>query len=315
MAISLCSTNVGNTGVIGCDPSPGRPKILCIWNGSKAQSAITGSAFQTFLATSSKLSKNDPDKIFVFPVIQNIEDKSAADTEGSLNQGYTTTLVEGLPAYDYKVFAGPSTVKQLRKFNGQTVRTLTIDKNNRGWGTASGTNFIGQQARIKVSGLKYASGQDVAEGVVTISVSFLEASELNDDAAYGDVTSTSSIVGLLDANVVETVAHTSNVYKIGLQIPTAKVGAVINLHDTYATQLSSASMWVAKTGATYSTTLAITTVADDTVNGGWTVTLDATAWGLLSSGAAKIKFVTAAPPTLDASDVPGIEGIEVYLAK
>ena len=114
MSISLCSTSVGNTGVIQCDVAPGIPVALIVWNDSAAITAVTGSLFQPYFEAASKLSKTAAGKAFIFPVVQNIEDKTEANVTGSLNQGFTTVLREGKPAYDFKVFAGvnPSVIQQ-----------------------------------------------------------------------------------------------------------------------------------------------------------------------------------------------------------
>lgn len=313
MVISLCGTSVGNTGAILCDVAPGIPKAVYIWNGSKPVSTVTGAAFQTFLETTSKLSKADADKLFVFPVIQDVADATEADATGSLNQGFSQVLREGKPAYTFKVFAGQSLVPQLRKFNNQNIRVLILDSNKRVWGVQSGTSFIGSQAKIKTSGLKYATGQNVEEGVVTISLSFLDASEVNDDAAYGEVVSTAGVVGLIDATLIY-VSNVANAYKIGVAIQTAEVGEEINVLDTYSTQLAAAGLWVAKTGATFGTTLVITSVAYDATLGLMTVTFDSTAYTALVSGA-KIKLSLTTPALLDIADVDNIESVAVILTK
>lgn len=315
MAISLCSTVVANTGAIACDVAPGIPAKMLIYNGSKAKSTISSSAdFQAWLETSSKLAKTATEKVFVFPIIQDVADATEANTTGTLNQGFTTVLREGKPAYTFKVFAGQSLVPQLRRFNNTNVRVLILDTNNRVWGVSSGTNFIGAEAKIFIGGLKFATGQGVEEGVATISLSYLSAAELNDAAAYGEITTSSDILGLLDVTLAQTVAPTSNVYKVGATIPTSEVGGSINLYDTYSTQLASASLWEAFTGATYATTLAITSVAADTVNSGWTVTFDSGAFTALGSPS-NIKLQLKSPATLDAADVTGLESGFVILVK
>lgn len=313
MSISLCGTSVGNTGAIQCDVAPGIPVKFMIWNDSAAISAVEGSQFQPYFETASKLSKTAAGKVFVFPVIQDIADKSEGNKEGALNQGFKTVLLEGKQAYDFKVFAGQSLVPQLRKFNNQNIKILMLDANNRVWGVKSGLNFVGTQVKIFTGGLKFATGQNVEEGVVSISVSYLVASELNDDASFGEIDSAAGIIGLLDANVTY-ISNIANVYKIGVEVPTAEIGSTINLGDTYAVELANAALWTAKTGVNYGTTLVITSVAYDSTLNCYTVTFDSTAYTALASGA-KIKLNLAAPPVLDAADVDGIEGIEVILTK
>ena len=313
MSISLCSTSVANTGGIKCDVAPGIPVALLVWNDTEAISAISGSQFQPYMEAASKKSKSDSGKLFVFPIIQDITDKTESNKEGSLNQGFKTVLLEGKPAYDFKVFAGQSQVPQLRKFNNQSLNTLILDNHNRIWGVKSGENFKGAQAKIFTGGLKFATGQNVEEGVVSISLSYLVASELNDDAAFGEVESTAGIVGLLDANLTY-VSNVSNVFKIDVAIPTSKIGNAISLYAEKSTQLANAALWVAKTGATFSTALAITSVAVDPALSCWTVTFDSAAYTALASGA-KIQLTLADPTTLDAADVDEIEGVPVILTK
>lgn len=315
MAISLCSTVVANTGAIDCDVAPGIPLKMLIYNGSKVITSISSSAnFQTFLETNSKLSKSNAEKIFVFPIVQDVADATEANTTGTLNQGFTTVLREGKPAYTFKVFAGQSLVPQLRKFNNTSVKVLIMDTNNRVWGVKSGANFIGAQAKIFVGGLKFATGEAVEEGVATISLSYLSATELNNDAAYGEITTSADIIGLIDLILTETAAKAANVYKIGVNIATSEIGGFINLYDTYSTQLASAALWEAFTGATYSTPLTITSVAADAVNSGWTVTFDATEFTALPA-LANIKLQLKSPPTLDAADVIGVESGSIILVK
>lgn len=305
MSVSLCASSVANTGAIQCDVAPGIPIKFMIWNDSEAIADIEGSQFQPFMEAGSKLSKSDAGKIFVFPIIQDITDATEANKEGTLNQGFKTVLLEGKPAYTYKVFAGQSLVPQLRKFNNQNVRVLVLDANNRVWGVQSGLNFVGAQAKIFTGGLKFPTGQNVEDGVVTISVSYLVASELNDDAAFGEVDSAAAIVGLIDANVTY-VSSVDNVYKIDVRIPTSEIGQFISLFSQYATELASASMWVLKTGTT---TLGITSVVVDNTLGLWTVTTTEAGYDYGDV----LKLNLAVPPVLDAADVTEIEGNETVI--
>lgn len=313
MSISLCASSVANTGVIQCDVAPGIPVAIMVWNDTKLIADIQGSQFQPFIDGASKLSKNHAGKLFVFPVIQDIAKNTEANKEGTLNQGFKTILLEGKPSYTYKVFAGQSTVPQLRKFNNQNVRVLTLDANNRVWGVKSGLNWKGAQAKLFVGGLGFATGQNVEEGVVDINVAYLVASEINDDAAFGEVDSTAGIVGLLDA-VLTAISHVTNVWKIGVEVATSEIGNAINMYDTYSSELASSSLWVAKTGANFTNSLAITSVAADAALSAWTVTFDSTAYTALSSGA-KIQLSLAAPPVLDAADVTELESVPVILTK
>lgn len=313
MAVSLCAATVANTGAIQCDIAPGIPVAIFIWNDIQPITAVQGSQFQPFLENAAQLSKSAAGKLFLFPIIQDVADKTQSNKTGTLNLGFSTILLEGKPDYEFKVFAGQSLVPQLRKFNNQNVKILILDNHNRVWGVASGSNFTGAQVKMFTTGIGFATGQAVDEGVVTISVSYLIAAELNDAAAYGQITSFSNILGLIDANV-GFISNIANVYKIGITIPTAQIGQTINLGNNYSTLLANAALWVAYTGNNFATTLAITSVAYDATIGAWTVTFDSTAFGALAVGT-KIQLGLVAPPTLNAANITGIEGVVTILTK
>jgi len=314
-SLSLCASSVANTGPILCDVAPGIAKKIFIWNDSVDIVDVTGDLFQPYFEEASKLPKADAGKLFVFPEHEDVVDASEANVEGTLNQGLKMIIREGKPVYTLKVLAGQSLVPLLRKFNNQNLRVLVLDSNNRIWGVKQGTKFVGAQASIFVSGLKFATGQNIEERVVTITLSFLSASEVNDSATFGEVDTIAGIVGLIDVDLVETAAHAANVWHIGGQIPTAEIGEVINVADTFSAELADDLLWIAKTGAPgYATTLAIDSVAEDLVNGGWTVTFEPVAYAALAGGT-KIKLYWTTPALLEAAGIDGLESNFIILTK
>jgi hypothetical protein len=317
MALSLCGSIGANTGELQCDAARGVIRKLYIFGGAiTAANYADSTALGAALKAASLLPKTDKDKLFPLPEVQNIEDRSEANTTGSLNQGFTSIIREGKPAYELKIFAGNELVKNLRKFNNATVQILELDSNGKLWGTASGTSVVGYKAKLFFGGLKSATGQNVEEGVVTFTVSVLDNSEYYDNAKYLDVSGVNlnNVKSLVDAELFEAAAKASNVYKIGARVATSKAGSYINLHDEYPTELANASRWEAFTGATFTTSLAITTVAVDNTNKCWTVTFDNTAFTALSANA-KIKVQLKDPATLDAADIVDIESIPVVVTK
>lgn len=316
MSVSLCGSIGANTGGIQCDVSRGILKRLYISGGAISSSEYAdATSLEAALIAASLLPKTDKDKIFPLPEVQDIADKSDANKEGSLNQGFKTVLLEGKPAYELKFFGGATLVKALRKFNNQTVRVLELDANGRLWGTFSGTDVVGFQAKLFFGGLKSATGQNVEEGVITMSLSFLDTSEYYDNAVYLDVSGVNmtNVEGLIDATLSEAAAHTANAYKIAVKVPTSQAGTSINLYDEFADELADASLWEAFTGATYSTSLTITSVAKDATLKAWTVTFDSTAFTALGSGK-NIKLNLKAPALLDAGDVTGVEGVAIVVS-
>jgi hypothetical protein len=149
-----------------------------------------------------------------------------------------------------------------------------------------------------------------------MSISFLDTSEYYDNAVYLDVSGVNmtNVEGLIDATLYEAASHSTNVYKIGVKIPTSQAGVSINLYDEYADELAVTALWAAYTGATYSTSLTITSVAKDAALKAWTVTFDSTAYTALASGT-KIKLNLVSPALLDVGDVPGVEGVAIVVIK
>ena len=181
MALSLCSTSVDNTGGITCDKSRGVLQKLFIFNGSIASADYaTEQGLFDKLVENSKLSKDDANKVFVLNEAQELADASEANKEGSLNLGLKVTLQEGKPAYKVKFKAGADELKRLRTFNNQTIRVLEYDANGVVWGTKSGTSFKGFQANLFFTGNKIATGQNVEEGIVEVTVSILSVPEYFD---------------------------------------------------------------------------------------------------------------------------------------
>ncbi len=314
MPLSLCGSSVNNTGELTCDKSRGVLKKLFLFNGEiGAASYADAETFLAKLATNSKLSKDDAQKIFVINEAQDIADASESNKEGSLNQGFKSVLLEGKPGYKIKFFAGGDLLKRLRSFNNQTIRVLEYDANGVVWGTKSGTNFKGFQAKLFFSGNKLATGQNVEEGVVEVTVSILSTSEYFDNAYWMETEGNiEDVKGLIDVTMAK-VSNSSNVYKISTKVVGSNLKENYNIYDDYAA-LIAALTFTAGTGTNYGTSLAITSVAVDASLKCLTVTFDSTAYTALSSGT-KIKLVPPTPAVLDAADVTGIELLPVILTK
>lgn len=315
MALSLCSSSVSNTGEISCDKSRGVLKKIMIFNGSigSASYADEDTLFAK-LVTNSKLSKSDTDKIFVINEAQEIERTSEANTEGTLGLGFKTTLREGKPSYKVKIFAGTDLLKRLRTFNNQTVRILEWDANGTLWGTKSGTNFIGFQAKLFFSGNQVATGQNVEEGIVEFTVSILSTSEYFDNPYWAALTGNiEDIKALIDVPLAY-LSNSTNVHKITMKIADSTLIGDYNVFDDYGAEIAALSAnFSAKSGAgDPSTTLAITSIAVDNTLKCLTVTYDSTAY---TSATGNLKLIPPTPAQLDAGDAVGIELLSVTYAK
>lgn len=316
MALSLCSASVDNTGQLACDKSKGVLNRLLIFNGAITSADYASAALLAAkLIANAKLSKSDSNKIFPLGEAQNLERNSEANTEGTLNLGFKTVIREGRPAYTIKVEAGSDLLKRLRTFNNQTVRVFEYDANGIVWGTKSGTNFVGYQAKIFFSGGEIATGQGVEEGFVDVQVSILSNSEYKNNAYWAEMPSDFNIADvapLIDVPL-SYISNATNVFKIGIKIPGSNIIEPYNIYDDYGAAIGGLT-FTAFTGATYGTSLTITSVAVDASLKCLTVTFDSTAYTALSSGAT-IKLVPPTQSALNGASVTGIELLYVILTK
>ena len=315
MSLSNCSTSVNNTGELACDTSRGVANKFFIFNGSIA-SADYADAATLFakLVTNSKLSKSDSNKIFVLNEVQDFTDASEADKEGSLNLGFKAKLQEGRPAYTAKIFGGADMLKRLRTFNNQTVRLLEYDANGVLWGYKSGTNLKGFQAKLNFKGNKLASGQNVEEGVIDVSISILSISEYLDNASafnLGD-NNIEDVVPLIDAQLAY-VSNVSNVLSYSLKIAGSNGYEDYDVLADYGAAIA-ALTFTASSGATTAvgTSRAITSVAY--AAGMLAVTFDGTAYSAIGAGH-YIKLIPPTPAVLDAADIVNLEVLSVTHVK
>jgi hypothetical protein len=316
MGFSIVGNTASNVGQILGDASKGILKNFVIFGGTLTSSQTADAASRTTaLKAASLKSKSDSGKLFWLPEIQNIEDRAEADKEGTLNLGYKSILVEGKPAYEVKVFGSSEFNQAIRGFNGQIVRVMEYDSNEKLWGCKSGTSFQGYQAKIQTRGQKGATGQNVEEGVVTIVISFLDTTEYYNSSKFIDLSDVdlSDIKSQVDATL-SYVSNTTNAYKISVGVPTAEHNVNLDMYDYYSTQLASASLWKAGTGTNYATALTITSVSADAATKSFVVTFDTTAYSALNAGT-KIKLELKDPATLDAAGVEDVEGVPVVLTK
>ncbi len=312
---SICGLVGGNTGSIDCDVTRGNPTQLIFGSAAFAAASYVDSAtLKAAFLTKIKQAGTATDKLFPLPVIQGVSDKTEAAKYGSLGYGLQVKLLRSKPGYEFDVIAGSSLEKQLIKWDGKVVPVFIFDDQDNIWGVLDeNSKFQGAEYLVGVEPRGFGDAQNPKTTKITISV--VDSKDFTENSKFASVSfSTNDLAGLVDVELYETTTHSSNVYKIGARIKTDNLISTINVHDTYATELASSSVWEAFTGATYGTSLAITSVANDTTNGGWTVTFDNTAYGALSSGA-KIKFKMKDPATLDAASVIGIESGNIILTK
>jgi hypothetical protein len=313
---SICGQVASNTGAIDCDIRRAVPQTIIVGSGTFTPSDYaTPTAFKAAFIQRINQGNTASSKLFPFPVFQGNTDKTVAAKEATLGYGLTVKLLRSKPGYEFDVLAGSSLEKKLIKYDGQQVPLFVFDSTGNVWGIidASG-NFKGANYLISVEPAGFADGQNI--NTTKVGIALVDSRDFTENSKFASTTfSTSDLTGLVDATLFETTAHTTNVYKIGIKITTDALNSSIDVHGTsgYPAALASASLWVAKAVAT-GATIPITSVADDTVNSGWTVTLDNTTYGALATGA-KISIGLADPSALSTAGVVGIESVPVIVTK
>lgn len=315
MSFSICGTVGGNIGSIDCDVRRGRPVGIIVGSAVFVAADYASSAtFQTALLTKVKSAAGSASKLFPFPSIQTTNDKTDAPKEGTYGYGLKQILLQGLPAYEFIMIPGTTQEKKMRQFHNKTVPVFVFDDAGNVWGVGDTSgNFFGATCLISVIGKGFEDGQNVKG--TTVQISYVNAGDFYDSAYFMSTTfSISSLKALNDGIVAPVAVNSTNVFHLGIKIPTAQIGNSVDVHLKYPTELSSSALWAAFTGVNFATTHTLTTVANDTTNGGWTVTLDTTQFGALASGA-QVKIGLVAPGVLDAAGVTELESVPYIYTK
>jgi hypothetical protein len=317
MSFSLCGTTASNTGPILCDTERGVPSIILAGGASFAPSDYaTNVGFQAALIAKLKKANSASDKLFPFPVVQDVADATTAAKTGTLGLGLVRQLTRSKAGYTFGVIAGTSLEKRLIKFNNKILPLFIFDDNSNFWGLRdSQGNFLGTPYLVTIDPAGFQDGNNVKTTKVNISV--INSKDFTENASFASTSfTTNDLTGLIDVYPFETGAHTANAYHIGLKVLSDEIKSYINVHDNtgYPAALASPSMWVAKVGANFATTLAITSVTDEPSLNGWALTFDSTAYAALATSA-KIQVGLVTPDLLDAAGATGIEGATLILTK
>lgn len=314
--ISLCGGVGSNTGPIDCDQSRGVPKVPMFGSGKFAPIDYANSAaYQAALIIKINLATGNPEKMYPFPEIQNVVNNTEANTTASTGLGLQLILREGKPGYTFGVLIGSTLEKKLRKFNNKVLPMQMFDSNGNVWGHLDlDSNFVGDKVKVFCTGKPWSDGNGVETEYTLVTVTYINASEFYDYSAFVPTSfNISNLEGLVDVNL-SVLSNSTNAYKIQGIIKVDQLGADQYIENTYPTQLASASLWEAKTGANFTTALTITSVADAAADDAHLVTFDSTAYTALASGA-KIKLKMVDPPALLAADIRGIESVFVIITK
>lgn len=313
---SFCGSNKRvNVGAFKCDQARKFPLKIALGAGILAPTDAVDDATATAAVKAlTQLDHTADNKLFFINVLRDPQYTGDANKEGAVGEGPKQVLVEGKPGYSYSIEIGQDLFKRLRLFNKQVIPIMTYDDAGNLWGCKnSDGNFAGCDAIFFISG----NYQQTSTAPVSakIDIAYLSAQNYNDEAFYVPCTfSELEPAGLLDAVLSLNVnSLTTNVRKIDIKVPTAKFNGFINIAKKYNASIV-AGMFTFFTGATFSTSLALTSITYDATNECISATLDSTAYTALASGA-KIKGFFGPVATLVAAGITGIEGVEFTFSK
>lgn len=317
MAVSNCSIIGQNTGGVDCDFERGNPQVIIAGSAAFTPSeTVDSTTFEAAFTSKIKQSTGVADKLFPFPVITGVTDKTEAAKYGSSGYGLQIKLLRSKAGYEFDVLAGTALEKRLMAFDGKQIPLFILDDNvgYNVWGVqdASG-NFSGAIYQVGVEPRGHGDAQNPKFTKITISI--LNSRDFVENAAIAPSSfAAGDLKGLNDVTPKEAAAHASNVYYLKLYVPTAQIGNGLDITPSYGADISDVTLWSSKSGTTFSTSLPITSLTYDAALQRLVFTFDTTAFGLLSAGA-KFKLSADDVPTLDAADVAGIEVAPIILTK
>lgn len=295
-----CAGGVGNTGIPKCalDPALIKGGFLVPPNFElTAANLATTDALEAALAAA--ILAAPALRIYPLPPFEAITDSSEDVTIQTLGYGAPVTIREGKNNWIFQYLSGGVCLNnQLRKFNKSGYRVIFIDDSGVIMGTknSTGDGIVG----IPLVDY-YAYPWKVNDGSNTTAYRLkfvFDPKYINELINFVQDENALLLQGL------QNVALTKVSRALGVMKITAKVGCGgDNLHDLYATELASVGLWTAKNALT-NAVITITAVADDTVNNGWTITVD-TADPDYTTGAILVSL--AAPSVLAAAGVDGFE--------
>lgn len=315
--ISICNQQGGNTGVKACYNDIGIPRAILFVPIGATYTTASLAALKTALAAG-VLNNSPYSRIYPLQNIVQITDSSSEPTSQTFS-GDNSVVFTSQGFYNLKfqwVVGGICLLIQLLKANSRNKAFLIIDSFGQLIGQEAGTDLIkGIVGNSFTDKFKFSVGND-AVAAYTTNLTF-EPSQVNENLAIvnfnlpsgGGLAYLTSLSGLLDVNISQNAARALGVLKVGAKTACGTV----NLFDDYAAALAVAGAWRAKT-TTGGLPIAITSVAQDATNLGWTVTLDTTDPNY-SATAGAIQIGLAGPATLAALGTPVVGYESDFLAQ
>jgi len=318
--ISDCNQPLGNTGVKKCFNDIGIIRAILFAPINKTYTTASLAALKTALQAG-VLENNPYNRIYPLQNIVLPTDNSSEPTSQTF-AGDNSTVFTGQGFYNFKfqwVEGGLCLALALLRGNSRNRGFFLVDSYGQLWGQNAGTDlikpFVGNSYTDKP---KLSVGSDAVTAYTTnlswdpIQITGpdnLAFVNFNIENGGGLNYLTNQLSGLLDVNINQSAARAGGVLKVGAKTACGTV----NLFDDYAAALAVVGAWRAKT-TTGGLPIAITSVAQDATNLGWTVTLD-TADPNYSATAGAVQIGLAGPATLAALGTPVVGYESNFLAQ
>jgi len=276
----LCTRGLSNTGLNSCYFDPGNIEGAVLIPKDKV---FTQTELLVFQATLAAAIANNNIALRIFPIKRfvDMEDKSEDNPEQTFGYGGKTKIRQGKYAWYFMYKNGGLAYhKSLYTFDQmqEAYDVLFVDAKNRIlWGVAGGTDNTGlggfDLELIDVKNMKINTGG--ATSMYGIGFCMENPNQINELSAFYQFPKTVDLLQILTGlKNIEVTIQTQNVLGlIRLQLTTAD--GAINLGDTFATELATASLYNMKVQATQAA-IDILSVVYDSGNGTFDVQLDVT---------------------------------------
>lgn len=297
-----CIVSGGNTGVSTCAIDIKRIKGAILLPSGFSFTPTNLSSEATFLsALQAATLAAKGSRAYPIHDFEEISDNTEKPVIQTLGYGGKAVVREGYYDWTFQIIKGGFCLaKALRKFNNQNVDVLFIDDNDLLFGKKdSAGNLYGiPQAYVYQAPFKVNDGSKTS----IYNQQFVFKPDFVDSIGFVQLNAGDfdTVVGLQDVVLQSGGARAANV---SLVKAVTSCGGV-DIHSLYASQLAAANMWVA-TDSVSGNNLTITSVADNTNIGGWTITVDTSDPDY--NAAHPVVISMAVPSVLNAAGVLAIE--------
>lgn len=300
-----------NSGKPLCDFIKGIPKkgVLLLDKGTSFSASDLASAASTIAAIKAKTYAARGGRVYPLWDINNIEEDTPDPTTGGLGNMTTEQIYISDPIPSFRIGYGGGELqhKRVSLMSGGSYDFMIVDDNFNLYGTTTADGGMKGWSSSQI--FVYPSKFRVADGVNQYSfrVQLADISEYRENLAVVKLNSTVLTAYGLVTVPLAVLSQSSNVIRV---LAVADGGT--NLEPLYGTAISGLT-WTAKNTATGGA-FTVTSVADNTSDDAYNVTLDSTAWAALASGD-KVTIYGPIASALAGASVAPYEMISVEVTK